>query len=145
MDDFNRALEIGNEFNNDDSLMSIIQQAESSEEWEPVGIAINAISYKKGKEYLRKILSIMDKSFVETRYPEQYSVNFNYKYYLNVMLELLQCLKLIADIQYEIWRDINDHSFLERTMLIAAEAHPEYEYILESHKSPDGENMYRIK
>ena len=53
--------------------------------------------------------------------------------------------KGLADIQYEIWRDINDHSFLERTMLIAAEAHPEYEYILESHKSPDGENMYRIK
>lgn len=59
------------------------------------------------------------------------------------MFELLKCLKLIADIQYEIWRQRNEvYAFSERTMLIAAEAHPEYEYILETQKSIDGEKMY---
>jgi len=128
---------------NDEIIANAVNLINESEEWDDIGKNHFALQKRIGEMYLEKVLEIMDKAFIETRYPEQFSINFNYKYNLNYLLEILKALEHISRIVFEIWRykndDINDYE-----MAIAKEAHRELLLEKSGYKDALGNQMYHI-
>ena len=127
----------------DETIANSVKLIDESKEWREKGKNLFILQKRIGEMYLEKVLEIMDKAFIETRYPEQFSINFNYKYNLNYLLEILKALEHISRIVFEIWRYMND-DMDDYEMTIAKEAHPELLFEESGYKSALGNPKFHI-
>lgn len=127
----------------DETIANAVKLIDESKEWNEKGKNLFILQKRIGEMYLKKVLEIMDKAFIETRYPEQFSINFNYKYNLNYLLEILKALEHMSRIIFEIWRYKND-DMDDYEMTIAKEAHPELLFEESGYKSAMGNSKFHI-
>ena len=130
----------------DDVIKSVLNSDDEEKGWQEHFKDFFIVKKRIGEMYLKKVLVIMDKAFIETRYPEQFSINFNYKYNLNYMIEILKSLRHISELIFEIWRykSYGINEMVDYEMNIAKEAHSNLEFEQVESKDRLGNNKYHI-
>lgn len=131
----------------DELIRGVLSSNNEEKDWQAQFKDFFLVKKRIGEMYLKKVLVIMDKAFIETRYPEQFSINFNYKYNLNYMIEILKALQHIADLIFEIWRYKNygpSAEIAEYEMNVAKEAHSELVFEQVVSKDRFGKPKYHI-